>query len=220
MPTPVDLDRLQQLIRGGAQLVEVLPSAEYDDEHLPGARNIPLKQLNSETAGVLDRSHPVVVYCWDALCDLSPRAGRRLEQLGFVDVYDFVDGKSYWLGSGLRTEGRLAAQPRAGTAADSNVPTCTYADTVGTASAAIALSDWGQCIVVDEHRIVVGRVRTPQLETDPTRRVDEIMEIGPSTIRPDTPLAEIRLRMTERNVQSVIVTKPTGELIGVLRTQG
>jgi len=51
----------------GAQLVEVLPAAEYDDEHLPGAINIPLKTLGPKTVTGLDRSNPVIVYCWDGL---------------------------------------------------------------------------------------------------------------------------------------------------------
>jgi rhodanese-related sulfurtransferase len=47
--------------------VEVLPAAEYADEHLPGAINLPLKQLDATTAARLDRSRPVIVYCWDGL---------------------------------------------------------------------------------------------------------------------------------------------------------
>jgi rhodanese-related sulfurtransferase len=43
----------------------VLPEAEFADEHLPGAINIPLKQLDRERAQRLDRAHPVIVYCHD-----------------------------------------------------------------------------------------------------------------------------------------------------------
>ena len=48
-------------------MVEVLPDEEYSAWHLPGAINLPLKQLTAETAGVLDRERAVVVYCWDWL---------------------------------------------------------------------------------------------------------------------------------------------------------
>ena len=65
MPEAIDRDRLQELVREGAQLVEVLPAEEYEDEHLPGAVNIPLKELNATTAAGLDRSGPVIVYCYD-----------------------------------------------------------------------------------------------------------------------------------------------------------
>jgi rhodanese-related sulfurtransferase len=65
MPESIDRDRVQELLRAGAQLVEVLPSEEYEDEHLPGAANIPLKELNADTAAQLDRARPVIVYCYD-----------------------------------------------------------------------------------------------------------------------------------------------------------
>ena len=61
----VEVADLQRLIADGAQLVEVLPSAEYEEAHLPGAVNIPLKQLDRESTLVLDRGRPIVVYCWD-----------------------------------------------------------------------------------------------------------------------------------------------------------
>jgi len=65
MPTGIDRSRVQELLAAGAQLIEVLPREEYEDEHLPGAINIPLKELNRETAQQLERSRPVIVYCYD-----------------------------------------------------------------------------------------------------------------------------------------------------------
>jgi rhodanese-related sulfurtransferase len=67
MATRIDLGQLRELLDGGAQLVEVLPAAEYRDEHLPGAINRPLKQLDATSAAQLDQARPVVVYCWDGL---------------------------------------------------------------------------------------------------------------------------------------------------------
>ena len=61
----IDRDEVQQLLTAGAQLVEVLPPAEYEEEHLPGAINIPLKELNRKTAAQLDQGRPVIVYCHD-----------------------------------------------------------------------------------------------------------------------------------------------------------
>ncbi len=66
MPTPIDRDELKRLLREEhAQLVEVLPRDEYEDEHLPGAINIPLKTLDAETTRRLERERPVIVYCHD-----------------------------------------------------------------------------------------------------------------------------------------------------------
>jgi rhodanese-related sulfurtransferase len=67
MPTSIDRDELQRLLRDEqAQLVEVLSPDGYDDEHLPGAINIPLKTLDRETTRELDRERPVIVYCYDS----------------------------------------------------------------------------------------------------------------------------------------------------------
>ena len=68
MPTVVDRAEVRRLVaEEGAQLVEVLPRDEYDEEHLPGAIHQSLKQLDAATPEVLERSRPVVVYCWDGL---------------------------------------------------------------------------------------------------------------------------------------------------------
>jgi rhodanese-related sulfurtransferase len=65
MPTNIDRHGIQRLLEQGAQLVEVLPPEEYEEEHLPGAINIPLTQLTRATASQLDRHRPVIVYCHD-----------------------------------------------------------------------------------------------------------------------------------------------------------
>jgi rhodanese-related sulfurtransferase len=68
MPNVVDRSRVLELVEHAhAQLVEVLPIDEYDEEHLPGAVHMPLKTLHASTAARLDRHRPVIVYCWDAL---------------------------------------------------------------------------------------------------------------------------------------------------------
>ncbi len=68
MPTAADRDEVVRLItEDGAQLAEVLPQDEFDEEHLEGAIHLPLKQLSAESAQVLDRGRPEVVYCWDGL---------------------------------------------------------------------------------------------------------------------------------------------------------
>jgi len=63
----IELPDLQRLLDQGAQLVEVLPEQEYAEEHLPDAINIPLKRLDADATAQLDRSRPVIVYCWDGL---------------------------------------------------------------------------------------------------------------------------------------------------------
>jgi rhodanese-related sulfurtransferase len=65
MSTTIDRLQLQDLLTRGAQLVEVLPAVDYAEAHLPGAINLPLKQLNRQTSAQLDRARPIIVYCND-----------------------------------------------------------------------------------------------------------------------------------------------------------
>ncbi len=63
MVTSIGRDEVQMLLRDeGAQLVEVLPRREYEDEHVKGAINISLKRLDRESAKRLDKGRPVIVY--------------------------------------------------------------------------------------------------------------------------------------------------------------
>ncbi len=56
-------DEVLRLVRDeAAQLVEVLPPPEYEDEHIEGAISISLKNLDREADKLLDRDRPVIVY--------------------------------------------------------------------------------------------------------------------------------------------------------------
>ena len=65
MPTIIDRAGVQRLMREGAQIVEVLPKEEFADEHLPGAINIPLRELDEGSAARLRKDRPIIVYCHD-----------------------------------------------------------------------------------------------------------------------------------------------------------
>ena len=66
VPISIDRDEVRRLIaEENAQLVEVLPAKEFAEEHITGAINIPLKQLDERAPRELDRERPVIVYCND-----------------------------------------------------------------------------------------------------------------------------------------------------------
>jgi rhodanese-related sulfurtransferase len=67
MVTQIGADRVRELVAEGAQLLEVLPRGEYEEQHLRGAISIPLKELDAEAVAGLDREAPVIVYCWDSI---------------------------------------------------------------------------------------------------------------------------------------------------------
>jgi rhodanese-related sulfurtransferase len=66
MATPVSRDEVRRLQAEGAQVVEVLPRAEYEWKHIAGAISLPLRELDEAAAVArLDARRPVVMYCHD-----------------------------------------------------------------------------------------------------------------------------------------------------------
>lgn len=65
MPKSIHREELQRLLKTGAQLVDVLPPEKYEEDHLPGAISLPLRDIEGQTARRLDAGKPVIVYCWD-----------------------------------------------------------------------------------------------------------------------------------------------------------
>jgi rhodanese-related sulfurtransferase len=216
MARTVDLRGVQELLERGGQLVEVLPQEEYDELHLPGAINLPLKELDAQHAQRLDRKRTVVVYCWDSLCDMSPRAATRLEQLGF-EVFDYALSKVDWMAHGLPMEGTAANRPTALSFARDDVATCKLEDRAGEIRQSIDSSPYGYALVL-AGRVVLGRVRHSHLHEIPSDASAEmLMEPGPSTTRPHTEAGELASKLQRSGATTAILTTPEGELIGVVR---
>ena len=148
---------------------------------------------------------------------MSPRAAARLASLGFEQVYDYVAGKADWTAAGLPLEGHAASAPRAGDFVRPDTPTCTLADDLRAVRERVRASGWDTCIVLDENRVVIGRLGRRAIAAEDEGTVEHAMSEGPGTIRPDTPLERIVGRLRERDLQSVVVTNSDGRLVGVLR---
>lgn len=143
---------------------------------------------------------------------MSQRAACQLERFGFTTVSDFVHGKAYWLASGRPTT-RTQPIDRVIDHVDSTTATVHPDATVADASK--ALNRWDHVVVVSELDVVVGTVRSERLRNAaPDSVVGDIMSVGTTTIRPDEDAEAVRNRMTLRGVSSLLVTKPTGELLG------
>ena len=217
MATRVDVKQVQALLAEGAQVLEVLPAEEYEEQHLPGAINIPLKELDAGTASVLDRKRPVIVYCWDSVCDLSPRAACRLETLGFEQVYDYVAGKYDWLAYGLPSEGEDANKPTVAGLASIEVVTCGLQDPAASLRERVEASPFPFALVVSRTDVVLGRIPRSALSGSGDATAEAVMEAGPSTFRPNVALDSLVERLRKRDFKYAIVTRADGTLIGVAR---
>ena len=112
--------------------------------------------------------------------------------------------------------GEFAAIPKAGDVIRRDVPTCRLTDRVGGVYERCQALGWKVCLVVNEQKIVLGRLRREAWEADPDTPVEEVMENGPTTFRPDNFLEPLTKRMQEKKVGSVIITNSDGVLLGLL----
>lgn len=215
MPTEINREETRAMAASGAQLIETLPIGEYEEERLPGAINIPLKKLDSQTVARLDRNKPVIVYCYDYQSDLSARAAWRLETLGFIQVFRYAAGKADWFANGLPREGRQANIPHAGELARTDAPTCHLNDRVGAVHDRIQASGWDMCVVINGRRVPLGALSLEVMATDPNAAAEQLMEPGPATIRPSWTFERTSEYLKGQNQDRVLVTTSEGLLIGV-----
>lgn len=213
MPSFIDRDEVQRLVDDqDAVVAEVLPRAEFEWAHLAGAIHLPLKGWNpDELRSVLGPDRPVIVYCNDHQCDMSPRAAWRLETLGF-QAYDYVAGKQDWLAFALPYEGHAAL------AGDhlTDVATCSLDDRLGDIADQLDASRFGTLVVLNADGIVLGRLNREALDADRDRPVTEFMREGPTTVRPSEDLQPLVERMGHAEVDAVLVTRSDGRLLGML----
>ena len=74
-------------------------------------------------------------------------------------------------------------------------------------------------LVVNDDGIVLGRLRQKVFTQHPEAIVEDVMEEGSATIRPNTKLADIIPRMQNKSVSSIVVTTANGRLSGILNRQ-
>ena len=128
-----------------------------------------------------------------------------------------MPGKSDWLARGLPSDGELASRPTAGSCAHDDVVTCRLADPVGPVRDQIEASPYGFALVVSEGGVLLGRLRRSALDGDPQASAESLMDPGPSTVRADTPAAELAQRLRERELKTAVVSDPEGRVVGVAR---
>jgi predicted transcriptional regulator len=146
---------------------------------------------------------------------MSPRAACRLATLDY-DVYDYAPGKVDWIAHGLPIEGTGASRTTALTLLRQDVAICGLEDSAEEVARRIDGSLYGFALVLSPGRVVLGRVRRSRL-IDAGASVPALLEPGPSTIRPHTPIEDLVERLTHSEILTLIVTDPEGKLIGIVR---
>jgi len=147
---------------------------------------------------------------------MSPRAACRLEALGFDQVFDYVPGKADWLAAGLALEGDVHEWQVVGDAMRPDIPTCGPSERIEIVAERVHSAGWSDCVVVDCDGIVIGRLRESSLTASPELTAEEVMQSGPTTVRPDAVLEKLVKRMDRRPTPLIVVATPQGQLLGAI----
>ncbi len=148
---------------------------------------------------------------------MSPRAAWRLESIGFTRVYDYSAGKADWGSFGLPLEGQRHSGTRVGAHLQADVPTCTLWESLEAVRQRVRGVGADTCFVVNEQRIVLGRLGRAALDRDDDVTADDAMTAGPSTVRPSLDLSAALERMRKQNLSDLPVTSSDGVFLGVIR---
>jgi predicted transcriptional regulator len=131
-------------------------------------------------------------------------------------VYDYTAGKVDWLVRRRAVEGTRASEPTVGDLSRDDAITCRLSDRTAQVGERVTGSAYPFALVLSEGRVLLGRVATDVLEAHPDQSVEEVMEPGPSTVRPHKTAAGVADDLRHRDLRWGIVTTPEGELIGVV----
>ncbi|GAB3170443.1 rhodanese-like domain-containing protein [Myceligenerans halotolerans] len=111
MTTIISRDELAAAIeQQDLTLIDTLPAAYYDKQHLPGAVNLVLADVDAHAADLLpDKNARLVTYCTGPTCQNSTQVAARLRELGYTNVSKYADGIEDWTAAGLPTESSVPA---------------------------------------------------------------------------------------------------------------
>jgi hydroxyacylglutathione hydrolase len=87
---------------GTLQILDVRAAGEYRSGHVPGAKNVPLPELETRLSRDLDPSRPTAVVCAGGY--RSSAAASLLQRHGFTTLYNITGGTSAWENAGYATE--------------------------------------------------------------------------------------------------------------------
>ncbi len=75
----------------------------YEQEHIPGAINIPHREMDPETTAHLEGEALIVTYCDGIGCNASTKGALNMTRLGFR-VKELMGGLDWWQRDGHPTE--------------------------------------------------------------------------------------------------------------------
>lgn len=103
-------DLAEDFAAGKVTIVDARKAEFFDQEHIPGAVNLPHRLMNEDSTRSWDRSRVYVAYCDGIGCNASTQGALKLARLGFT-VKELIGGLDWWKRDGHPTEGTAGTKP-------------------------------------------------------------------------------------------------------------
>ena len=111
----INTKELKQKLDKDADLtvVNVLGQESYAKKHIPGSVNLPFdddfeKRVQKKFP---NKDATLVVHCANTECSASPKAAKKLQKLGYKNVYDYEGGIEAWKKAGHKLKGKMVKTP-------------------------------------------------------------------------------------------------------------
>ncbi|WP_455359530.1 rhodanese-like domain-containing protein [Streptomyces sp. SYSU K21746] len=102
-----DVSDVAAVLRAGGEagfvVLDSRSTEAWDQGHVPGAIHLPTALIPEQAEQLLDKSVPVVTYCWGPGCNGATRAALALAELGY-QVKEMLGGIEYWIREGFEVE--------------------------------------------------------------------------------------------------------------------
>ncbi len=95
----IDTNGLKNLLDSGAQItvVDARNPEEYQEVHIKGAINIPVKQWDTYVSHLpADKSAKIVFYCNGVKCGKSKKAAKKAMEIGYENIFVYAEGMPVW----------------------------------------------------------------------------------------------------------------------------
>jgi phage shock protein E len=83
-PNAESKNKVETLLKQNALVVDVRTIEEFNSEHFPNAKHIPLNEIENRISEFGDKTKPIILYCRSG--NRSGKAKLILEQAGFTNI--------------------------------------------------------------------------------------------------------------------------------------
>jgi rhodanese-related sulfurtransferase len=85
-------------------LIDARDPGDHKDGHIPGAISLMLSEIEKKESEMLEKEKDIVAYSKDINCPASGLVSKKLDELGYISVYNYDPSYADWVSKGYPIE--------------------------------------------------------------------------------------------------------------------